>query len=130
MIHQQNQHLAFTRIKLKTARYALRKDRARFRMWPGPDSLAGVMQQQRQIKNKRIWQFLEKLSVLDELGIFGSRQRVELVNADQRMFVRGVAVKKFMLHQTSKLAELGNVLTEEIEPMHQPQSPPNFSFAR
>src|SRR5437868_495643 len=99
-------------------------------MWPGADSLAGVMQQQRQIKNKRISQLLEKLAILDELRIFRSRQPVELVNADQRMFVRGIAVKKFMLHQTGKLAEFGNVLTEDIEPMHQPQSPPNFSFAR
>src|SRR2546430_1431798 len=111
MIHQQDQHLAFTRIELKTARCAFRKDRARFRMRPGADSLAGVMQQQRQIKNKRIGQLLEKLPILEQLGTFRSRQRVELVNADQRVFIRGVAVKKFMLHQTSKLAELRNVLT-------------------
>ena len=130
MVYQQDQHLAFTRVELKTARDALRKDRARFRMWPGPHGLAGVMQQQRQIKNKRIWQFLEKFPVLDQFGIFGSCQRIKLINADQRVFVRGVAVKKFMLHQTSKLAELGNVLTEEIEAMHQPQSPPHFSLAR
>src|SRR5205814_10202683 len=99
-------------------------------MWPGSDSLAGVMQQQRQIKDKRIGQLLEKFPIFKQFGIFRVSQCVELVNADQRVFVRGVAVKKFMLHQTSKLAELGNVLTEEIEPMHQPQSPPNFSFAR
>src|SRR6266576_4909465 len=113
MIHQQNQHLAFTRVKLKTARYALRKNRARFRMWPGSDSLAGVMQQQRQIKDKRIGQLLEKFPIFKQFGIFRSRQRVELVNADQRVFIRGVAVKKFMLHQTSKLAELRNVLTRK-----------------
>src|SRR5437016_2341457 len=95
MVYQQDQHLAFTRVELKAARDALGKDRARFRMRSRPHRLAGVMQQQRQIKNERIWQFLEKFPVLDQFGIFGSRQRIELVNADERVFVRGVTVKKF-----------------------------------
>src|SRR5207248_11135988 len=102
MIHQQNQHLAFTRIKLKTARYALRKNRARFRMWPGPDSLAGAMQQQRQIKDERTGQLLEKLPIFKQFRIFRWRQRVELVNADKRAIVPGVALKNFVLLLTSQ----------------------------
>ena len=95
--------------KLKPARDALRKKRARFRVRTRADRLAGVMQQQRQIKNERIREFLEKFAVLDQFRVLGSCQRIELFDADQRVFVRGVTVKKFVLHQAGKLAELGNV---------------------
>ena len=130
VVHQQDQHLAFARIELKTARDPLRKNRARFRMRAGAHRFAGVVQQQSQVKHERIGQFLEKFPVLDQLAIFRLRQRIEFVDTDQSVFVRSVAVEKFMLHQTGELAELGNVLPEKIQPVHQAQGASDLSFAR
>ena len=80
---------------------------------------AGVMQQQSQVKHEGIGQFLEKLPVLDQLAIFRARQRIQFVDADQSVFVRSVAMEKFVLHQTGELPELGNVLPEKIQSVHQ-----------
>src|SRR4030095_16734592 len=118
VIHQQDQHLAFGRTELQATRHPLCENRARFRMRPGPDRFASVMQQQRQIKDKGICEFFEKVSVLDKLWIFGSRQRIELIDTDQSMFVGGITVKKLVLHQAGKLSKLRNILSEKIEPVH------------
>src|SRR5437763_15475560 len=99
-------------------------------MWPGSDSLAGVMQQQRQIKDKRIGQLLEKLPIFKQFGIFRSRQRVGVVNADKRLFVRGIAGKKFMLHRPSKMAGPRDGLAAECEPVRQRKGPADFPSAR
>src|SRR5689334_7645985 len=99
-------------------------------MRPSTYRLTGVMQQQSQVKHERIGQFLEKFPVLDQLAVFRVRQRIQFVDTDQSVFVRSVAVEKFMLHQTGELAELGNILPKKIQPMHQAQGASDFSFAR
>ena len=98
-------------------------------MRPRADRPAGVVQKQREIKNKRI-RAVSRKGRYDQLRILVSCQRIELVDADQRVFVRGVAMEKFMLHQAGELAELRNVTAEEIDPMHHPQGAADFALAR
>ena len=55
---------------------------------------------------------------------------VELVDADQGVFVRGIAMEKFVLHQAGELTEFRNVAAEKIDPVHHAQDAADLAFAR
>src|ERR1043166_785219 len=98
-------------------------------MRAGAYGFAGIVQQDRQIKHKWILQLLENLPIKNELGILGRRQCIELVDANQRVFVRGVAMQKLVLHETSQLSKLRNVAPEKIDSMHHPENARDRAFA-
>src|SRR5437764_4050456 len=97
-------------------------------MWSRADSFAAVVQQQREIENQRVVKSLENFTIGSQLRIVRLRQRIELIDAYQRMLVGCVSMQKFMLHQTGQLAEFGNVTTEKIDPMHHSQDASYFPF--
>jgi len=94
MVDEQDQGPALRRGKAETRRGPLRKKCARLRMGTRTDRAAGVVQEQREIKNKRVLEFLEEFAVGAELRIFRLHHLVELVDADQGVFVGGVAMEK------------------------------------
>ena len=59
------------------------------------------------------------MTISDQLRIACSNQCIELIDAKKGVFVRGVAVKKFMLYQTGQLAKLRNITAEIIDPVHE-----------
>ena len=104
------------------------EQRACFRVWPRPDSFAGIVQKQCQIQNKWILQLLKNFAISYQLRIIGRDQRVQFVDADQRVFVGRITMQELMLHQTGQLAEFGNISAEEIDPMHHSKNAANFAF--
>src|SRR6266404_3912538 len=105
MVDEQHERSPLRRGKSQSRRGALGKQRARLRMRPRSDRTAGVVQEQREIKNKWVREFLEERAVRAQLRLFRLHHLVELVDAHQSVFVRGVAMKKFVLHQAGELAE-------------------------
>ena len=99
-------------------------------MWSGGYGLSGVVQEQCEIKNKRILQLFKKFLIRNQLGIVGTGERVELVDANQRVFVGRVTMEIFVLHEAGQLAEFRNVTAQKIDAMHHAQHASNLVFAR
>src|SRR5438132_5788150 len=68
------------------------------------------------------------MTISDQLRIACSNQCIELIDAKKRMFVRGVSMKKFMLHQTGQLAKLRNITAEIIDPVHEAKRAAHLTF--
>src|SRR5437868_15326528 len=68
------------------------------------------------------------MTISDQLRIACSNQCIELIDAKKGVFVRGVAVKKFMLHQTGQLAKLRNLTAAIIDPVHETQRAADVAF--
>ena len=130
VIDEKDERLALLGRQLQAVRDALGENSARLSVRPGPDGFAGIVQEQGQIKNERILELLEESSIRDQLRILRPGQSIELVDANQRMFVGGVTVEKLVLNQTGQLAEFGNVASEEIDPVHHTKDAAHFAFAR
>ena len=88
---------------------ALREERARFRVRSRGDRPAGVVQQKREVEDKRILQFFEQRPIRAQLRVLSVHHLVKLVDANQGMFVGGVTMEKLVLHQAGELAEFRNV---------------------
>ena len=84
--------------------------------------LADVVQQQRQVKQAGPFQPLEQRRVMFIRRVLGLPDLVELLEADQRVFVGGVLMVKLVLHQAGELAEFGNVFAEQIHLVHGAQN--------
>jgi hypothetical protein len=87
------------------------------------------VKKQCQIQDKRVLELLKNLPIRDQLRVIGRSERVELVNADQCMFVGRVAMQKLMLHEARQLAEFWNISTQEIDPMHHSENAACFTFS-
>src|SRR5215470_2025896 len=118
MIDQQNKRLPLLGRQLQTRGDTLGEERARFGMRPGANRLTAVVQKKRKIKNKRILKLLKDLAVSAQLRVGRLRQGIKFIDAYQCVLISRVTVEKLMLHQTSKLAEFGNVSAQKIDPMH------------
>ena len=108
-------------IQAEAPRDAVREHRAFFGVLPlFADALAGVMQQQREVKYVRTVQLLEHLGVLAVRRGLRLPDTVELFEADQHVLVGGVDVKELVLHQAREPAKLRDVLAEKIHLVHRP----------
>ena len=67
-------------------------------MRPCADGLPGVVQKQSQIQDKGVFDSFKDFAIGGELRIIDLGQRIEFVDADQRMFVGGITMEKLMLH--------------------------------
>src|SRR5438067_426476 len=97
-------------------------------MRPRSDRLSGIVQQECQVKDQWVMQVFEQFPVTDELDILGAGQRVQLIDANQSMFVGGITMEELVLDQAGQLAKFRQITTEEIHPVHHPQDPANLSF--
>src|SRR4029077_2339175 len=82
-----------------------------------------------EVEHKRVLQLFEKPAIRGQLRVVSIRERIELVDTEQRVFVGGVTMRKFVLHETGESAELRDVTTEEIHPMHHAKYAADFSFS-
>ena len=128
MIDKQNERFSLLGGKLKPFGHTLREKSARFRMRARSNGATGVVQEQSELKNERIFEIFEKTMISGEFGILCANKRVQFIDAEERVFVRGVAVKEFVLDQAGELSELRNVAAEKIDPVHQAQRAAHFAF--
>ena len=79
---------------------------------------AHVVEEQSQIEHEGPLQLLEERSVGGVGRGFGLPDAVQLLDAHQRVLVGGVLVVELVLHQAGELAELGQVLAQQIHFVH------------
>jgi len=101
MVDQKNERFSLLRRKLEAFGDTLGEKRARFRMRARANGAAGVVQKQSEIKNEWVLQIFEQMPISEQFRIARLHERVEFVDAKQCVFVRGVTMKEFMLHQAS-----------------------------
>src|SRR5438067_1221476 len=56
------------------------KVRASFRVWPGPNGFAAVVQKKRKVENQRVFELLKDISIGNQLRIIGLSERVEFID--------------------------------------------------
>ncbi len=128
-VHQQDEHAPPLRGKLQAAGDLLGQHCAGVLVVAGVGRLAGVVQQQGEIKHGGVFQLLEKRAVAAEAFLFGEEDAVEFLDADEGVFVGGVTVIKLVLHQAGERAELRNIASEEAEIVHFAQDAPDLALA-
>ena len=69
MIDEQDKRLALLGGQLQTGRDALGKERACFRVRPGANGFAAVVQKKREIEDQRVLEFLKDSAISNQLGI-------------------------------------------------------------
>ena len=106
----------------------MREERAGFRVGPGANGLAAIVQKKRKIEHQRLLELLKNITVSYQFGVSDVCERVEFVDAYQCMLVGCVTVQKLILHEACKLTEFGNVTTEKIDPVHHSQNAPDSAF--
>src|SRR5581483_149924 len=130
MIDQENQGFPLVGGKLESFRDALRKQRARFRVRAGADGSSRVVQEQGQIEHVRLEKIFKELSIGSQLRVLRADQCVQLVDAKQGVLVRGVAMKKFVLHEAGELPEFRDIAPEEVDPVHQAKRSADLALSR
>ncbi len=90
---------------------------------------AGVMENHREIERVGILDLMEQTPVDLMLRVVFRNELVELFDAAQRVFVRGVAVEKLVLDEAVERAELGQVAAEEADAVHQAQDARDVALA-
>ena len=79
---------------------------------------AGIVQEQREVKEERPLNLLEKLAVMID-GWFGRFPNlVQFLDANESVLIRGVLMIKFVLHQAGQPAELRNIFPEKSHFVH------------
>jgi hypothetical protein len=95
----------------------------------GIGGLASVVQQQRKIEHQRIFEFLKDFSIVLQFRVLGIDDLIEFFDADERVLVGGVTMKKLVLHQTRELAKFRDVTPEKIDAVHGAENRANLAFA-
>jgi hypothetical protein len=90
--------------------------------------LAHVVQQQRQVQHVRVFEVLENLLVAGVGRFGGVDDPVEVLDHLDRVFVRRVAMKEFVLDQAGEPAKLGNVFAEKLDLVHPAQDAGDLSL--
>src|SRR5580692_377333 len=128
MVHQQYQFSSSFRRKLEPGGDLLSIERARLRMMACTGGFPGIMQQERQVKHVGILNLQKKRFICCQFRVLCIDERVQLLNANQGMFVRGVPVKKLVLHQTGQIAEFGQISSQEIHLVHHTENVSDLAF--
>src|SRR5687767_243861 len=68
-------------------------------MIAGMESLAGIMEEEREVEQEGTLDLLEELAVMIEGGITGFPDFIQLLNAHQRVFIGSVLMIKLVLDE-------------------------------
>ena len=71
---------------------------------------------------------LKNFAIGDQLRIIRLYHSIELVDADQCVFIGRVTMQELVLDQTGQLPEFGNVSPQEIDTMHRSKNAAHFSL--
>ncbi len=116
-------------VQMQPARGAVRHFRAGFGVFAliVRRGLADIMQQQREIQDARTLQALQQWRIMFIGHFAGFPNFIELFEADQRVFISGILMIKFVLHKAGQLAKFGNIFSEKIHLVHGAQRRGNFA---
>src|SRR5207248_1177009 len=89
MIDQPDQRASLRWRKLETRRGPLREECARLCMRTRADGPPSIVKKKREVENERFVQFFEQQAVGSQLRVLGLHDLIELVDADERVFIRG-----------------------------------------
>ena len=128
MVHEQNQRPSLGRGKPQARRCSLGEKRARLRVWTRAHRAAGVVKEEREIKDKRVREVFKQPPVGAKFWILRLHHGVEFVDANQGVFVGCVTMEKFVLHQAGELSKFRNVSAEKIDPVHHAQDAAHLAF--
>jgi len=90
---------------------------------------AGIMENHREIERVGILDLMEQTPVDLILRVVFRNELIELFDAAQSVFVRGVAVEKLVLDEAVQRTELGQVAAEEADAVHQAQDARDVALA-
>ena len=88
------------------------------------------MEKEREIQNRRVLEFLKNFPVAAQFFRVLEEHGVELIDADQGVLVRCVAVVELVLDEAVERPELRHVATEKTEVVHQAENRADLAFAR
>ena len=88
------------------------------------------MEQQREIKHRRILKLLEHRAIAAKFLLFREEDPIKLFDADESVFVGRITMIKFVLNEAGERAELRNVAPEESKIVHFAKDPADLAFAR
>ena len=88
------------------------------------------MKQERKIEYVWIFDIAKERLVLRKLRILCIYQRIKLLDANKRVLIGRVPVKKLMLHQASQIAKLRKISSQKIDLMHHSKNTANLPLAR
>ena len=80
--------------------------------------LARIMQQERKVQEKWPFDLLQQLAVMIDGRILRLPDLVQLLDTNQRVFIRCVLMVKFVLDQAGKAAEFRNVFAQQAYLVH------------
>lgn len=92
VINEQNQPSPPCRGELKPGRDFLGIERACLGMMASAGGSAGIVKQQRQVKDKGILELLEQCLVLAQFGVLGIDKGIQLFDTDERVFIRRITM--------------------------------------
>ncbi len=127
MIDQEDEGGEIGALQPHAARNAHGVDGAGLGMMTAVFGPARVVQQHGQVKNVWPGKLLEQGTIFGEGRFLGVDDPVEHLQADEGVFVGGVTVKEFMLHQAGQGAKLREEAAEEAEFVHGAQRVPDLS---
>jgi hypothetical protein len=128
-IDKSNQHAATLRGKLQAPGDLLRENGAGIFVMALIGRLSRVVQEQGQIEHCRIFELLENSAISPEFFLFREQDPVKLLDADESVFIGGIAVVKFVLNEAGERAELGNVSSEKAKIVHLTKDAADLAFA-
>ena len=129
-VHEQHERFALLGSELEPARDALRIDGARLGVQARIRGLARVVQEEREVEDEGVFELLKNPLILRELGLGGVDHPVELLDANERVFVRRVSMEKLVLHEARELSELRHVAPEKIHFVHRAQNRADLALPR
>src|SRR5438093_1996838 len=118
LLDQDAQAMRCRSVKLQAARHIERQLPANFRMRTRIRGFAGVVQQQREIKNEWAFERLENVVILVQRRFGSAPDAVQLFDAAQGVLVGSILMIELVLNQTSKLAEFGQILPKQADFVH------------
>ena len=128
-IDKGNEHAAAFRGKLQTPGDLLREKRAGIFVMALVGRLSRIVQEQGEIKHRRILKLLKHRAIPAEFFLFREEDTIKLLDADKSVFVGGITVVKFVLNEAGKGSELGNVAPEETKIVHLAKDATDLAFA-
>ena len=81
-------------------------------------AFAGVVQEQREVKQVGQVDVLQNMGVIREWALVGIPDLIKLLEADERVFIRSVGVKKLVLHKAGHSAEFRDKPAQQIDLVH------------
>ena len=129
-IDERDEHPATLGRELQTACDFVGEQRAGLLVVAGVRGLAGIVEQHREVEDRGIFELLKNRAVALQPALVGKKDGIEFFDADECVFVGGVAVVELVLNEAIKRAELGDVAAQHAEVVHEAENAADLALPR